>query len=508
MRHFHDSDAIEAKVDAFVDDLVAELATAPATTPTPTFTPPQLTASATPTVIATPGAVNNRRCTGNMRTQCTTDADCSGVGGTCEYWLGGTLPFSSGGVSTCVIDQIAGAISGTYDVDAGGMAISLPVIQRVYTAPSLDHPCPQCVGDVTPNDGVMDGMCDAGQNVSQSCDVHGSSEYGATSLDCPPLLVGSLIATLAVDLSSTTGTDAMTLSTASPPCRAAGFNQPHCMGGANDGASCADDSECPGGVCSPPRCLCDSCNNPNAEGCATNADCPDPAGPIGPICGGRRCVNGSNSGAPCNATSECPGGSTCTVAGAATQPNQCDDAVCTPTGVNDGFCANGPFETYCSPRQTFRGCIVDQDCGAGDTCSLGRYRACFPTNGLLGDTVSAIGSADTPAGHEADPTLASLHCVAPTRSAAVNVSAGLSGAERVQMAWHLTDDGTGGTCPSTIGLFTAGENPGALDRGWTGLGHDSPFPTSIVLTTTVTGCAGSAPTCGVCTFTGPIPNGP
>src|SRR6185369_870820 len=168
----------------------------PEQTPPPTQTPPQLTASATPTAIATPGPVNNRRCTGNMRTQCATNADCAGVGGTCEYFFGGTLPFSSGGVSTCMINQIAGSISGTYDVGIGTGAVSLPVISRVYSGPTLSNPCPICTGDVAPNDGVMNGTCASGQNSGQSCDVNGSSYYGDTSLDCPPLLAGSLIATL------------------------------------------------------------------------------------------------------------------------------------------------------------------------------------------------------------------------------------------------------------------------------------------------------------------------
>src|SRR5262249_30996792 len=152
--------------------------------------------------------------------------------------------------------------------------------------------------------------------------------WGATSLDCPPL-AGGLIAALGIDLTNTTGTKTRTLATTSPTCRAPGFTAL--------------------------RCQCDTCNNSGAQACAANADCPvscrcsggtvggiacaagaqcaggGPCGggpcPVGTECGsgscvgvfcpppagicggsaGTRCAGGTNAGAPCSATSQCPG---------------------------------------------------------------------------------------------------------------------------------------------------------------------------------------------------------
>src|SRR6185295_12027653 len=107
---------------------------------------------------------------------------------------------------------------------------------------------------------------------------------------------------------------------------------------------------------------------------STNADCPDPPGPIGPICGGRRCQTGVNAGAACTNNTECPG-STCGVPGLASAPNQCDDgaAACVPGGTpgpNDGVCSgSGPTDFFCQPNGTMIGCTTDGDCAAGGVSS-------------------------------------------------------------------------------------------------------------------------------------------
>src|SRR6185369_14158638 len=118
-----------------------------------------------------------------------------------------------------------------------------------------------------------------------------------------------------------------------------------------------------------------------AEPCASNADCP-----TGVSCGGTRCASGANNGAPCAAASECPG-SACTRPGTPYAPNACDDAHCTEIAdehnvAHHGLCEAGPFETFCGPTATFKGCLDDTDCAAyGETCSVGRLRECFPDNG-------------------------------------------------------------------------------------------------------------------------------
>src|SRR5258705_2752114 len=97
------------------------------------------------------------------------------------------------------------------------------------------------------NYGARGGTCSAGQRNAKACDVNGVSpnvEWGATSLDCPPL-VGGIIATLNIDLTNTTGTKARTLSAANPPCR----------GGTG-------------------QCQCDTCANAAATACRSNPRCP------------------------------------------------------------------------------------------------------------------------------------------------------------------------------------------------------------------------------------------
>ena len=470
-----DTASMEARVDAFVGAAIAALEPAPTASPTPH--PP--TATATPTVHATAGPVDNQRCTGNTRTTCTSNADCSGAGGTCEYWLGGTVALSAGGVASCLTNQFNGSITGTFDTDTGAGTGAWPVISRVYAGPTQSQPCPLCQGDTAANDGLRDGTCFGGANNGLTCDTNGSSvQFGATSLDCPPL--GSAqVGALSVDLSNTTGNVSLTLSSASPDCRAPGFTSD--------------------------KCACDTCNNAAAEPCATNADCPDPPGPIGPICGGKRCRGGSNDGAACTSVSECTGGA-CGVPGFATAPNQCDDFTCSPDGGNEGVCSGGPTEQFCGPGETFRSCVSNADCPRpGDTCAITKLRDCFRDNGIIGNSITGTGVAGVPSGHQSDGTLVSVHCVGPTFSAAVNASTGLPGPERLELPVRITDDG-GASCPTTLGFFASPGSQGVLDRGWTGIAHDSLFPTDAVVTFAVTGCAGSPPNCGACSYSGPIPN--
>ena len=390
--------------------------------------------------------INARRCTNNTSILCASDTPCfqqcvggsndgaacttgtqcpSGVcsaAGTCQYAFGTFLPLAAGGVATCVGNQISGTITGTANIETGASATSAKLISIVYSGPTLGEPCPQCVGDGNANDGARGGTCDSGQRSGKACDVNGSSpntEWGSTSLDCPPL-AGGKIASLPIDLSNTTGNKTRTLSAANPQCHATGFN----------GAT-----SCSGAPC---RCECDTCASAAAEPCASNADCTG-----GAVCGGLRCQGGTNNGAACptaGATSICPGGS-CGRPGLATAPNQCSGGSgdCTgpdnspSTSPTDKTCLSGPFEQFCGPTETFRSCTSNGDCGfAGDTCSIGRNRECFD-NGLVGDVVTAQGVQSTPVNDASNPTLAALFCVGPTSSGAVNAAAGLPGLGKLEL---------------------------------------------------------------------------
>ncbi len=420
--------------------------------------------------------LNSHRCKGDSSIACNVDGDCGG-NAPCAFFFGTNLPLAAGGVSTCVVNTFSGGISGTANVDNGSSAGSAALLSRVYSGPTLSEPCPVCSGDPIPNDGSKGGTCSSGARSGLTCDGSGSHAiFGVTSLDCPPL-AGGLIANLNIDLTNTTGNRTKTLTAANPNCRAVGFT----------------------GL----KCQCDTCDNAAATPCSSNADC---VAVGATICGGKRCTGGANNGAACSNNTECPGGN-CGVPGAATASNQCDDATCSPDGGNEGTCAGGPFEQFCGPRETFRGCLGDGDCTfPGDTCSVGRNRDCFTDNGAIGNTDTATGIADNPGGdHAADSTLASLFCIGPTASSAVNGAAGLPGLGRLELQGHSFDNGDATTCPTKI-TFTGISQGGVLDSGWTGNGHDAQVISQGLVTVSVTGCAGSPGSCGVCSYVGPIAN--
>lgn len=324
---------------------------------------------------------------------CTSTADCPGAGNDCVFFLGAPQPVAFGGLSTCVTTEIAGSILGTLDADTGAAALSLSLIQRTYgISLAYVHPCPRCVA----------GTCDSGNRQGSPCVVNGTSAtYGDdVSFDCPPPLpTAGTPSPLSMVL--TTGAQTATLAADSPPCTASGY----------------------GGF----RCMCDTCDNAATTPCFTDAQC----AAIGAThCGGRRCVGGSNHGAPCTAASQCANGGGCGRVGPPTRPNGCDDVVCSPNtppdadSSNEGVCAAGPFELYCD-AEPYRGCRNDADCALGDTCSTGKFRECFTDNGTIGgsDSVSGVASTTT-------PTFAALFCAPPNGHGFIDVR-GLPGLARL-----------------------------------------------------------------------------
>jgi hypothetical protein len=332
---------------------------------------------------------------------------------------------------------------------------------RLYTTPQIIEPCPKC-SDGTLNDGVRSGTCSAGQRQGRTCDSNGTSPnsfWGNTSLDCPPEFGGQIGFSQQISLADTTGAQTRSLTAASPLCR---------------GILSAFDR----------RCLCDTCNDPTAKPCMSNADCPDPPGPIGPICGGKRCSSGANAGQACNVPSECPAGG-CTVPGLATQTNGCDTEIGGPAGSgwcypdtlegpNEGECAAGPFDCFCSGNAYFQGCTFGNDapCAAlelGSTCTNCDARDCYLDNGVTTDScigganplpatacaavgtcpdpvppaycgggeIVAQGVQDAPLGEEADPTLAALYCLPPSITPVVNSAFGYPGPARIELMTHM-----------------------------------------------------------------------
>ncbi len=367
----------------------------------------------------TQNQLHSQRCLGDSSIVCTSDGAC-GANAPCKFFFGSYLPLAAGGVSTCVGNVFNGGITGTANMQTGTSAGTASITSRVFTGPTISNPCPNCIGDATVNDGVKGGTCSSGLHSGAACDASGKSpnaSFGTTSLDCPPLS-GGAIANLPIDLSNTTGTKSRMLAASNPACRASGWTSGF-------------------------ACQCDTCDNAAATPCSSNADCGSG------VCGGKRCISGANAGKACAAVSECPG-SNCGVPGFATAPNQCDggpgsnDCVAdagTPS-PNDRICSSGPFDIFCTPTETFRGCTVNGDCPfPGDTCTGGKNRDCFD-NGVVGEAVNATGHADPPSNHQSNPSLAALFCIGPTTSSSVNSAAGLPGLGRLELLGHATDNGT------------------------------------------------------------------
>ena len=362
-----------------------------------------------PNANADNGDLDNHRCTNDTSIQCTNDTPCLPGGGTCQYYFGSLLPLSSGSVPVCVLNEIAGPVTGTANLESGATGTTVNLKSHVFTGLQNDKPCATCVGDPTPNDGVRGGTCSGAGTPrdGQPCDVNGVSPipaFGSTSLDCP-MSPGGNVANLNIKIASTTGTSTWTLSNSNPPCTA--------ISG---------------------RCFCSTCNNANAEACSNNADCPISGGNPG-VCGGRRCIGGLNAGAPCSATSSCPSG-TCDRPGEPSKPNACLGSGCqdtAPVGDNEGECVDGPVGQHCAPPEQYQGCSSPAECPITNDCQVS-LRECFLDNGVLGNTLQAVGAPSTPVNDVSNPLLAAIFCVAPTTaSPSVNAAAGLPGPSRLNL---------------------------------------------------------------------------
>ena len=414
-------------------------------------------------IAAGPSDMNTQRCTGNTAVKCSnapggTGGPCTGLG-TCEFYFGAPLPMAAGGVATCVTNRWVGGISGTFNQQTGDSAGAANLVATVFSGIDIATPCPRCVGDPFPNDGVSAGLCSGGSRDGLACDGNGESPepaFGVTSLDCPPL---GQIGVLPIDLGNSTGTVTRTVTAASPSCNGA-----------------------PG-----KKCLCATCSEDSSKPCGSDSDCTGTC---------------SNSAGEPRRPSSCVD-DTATIG--------VDESLCAPTVDGKGSCPNSPVTQHCK-IQTFRTCIGDADCDvfvAGDEC--GTYgRQCFPSfDGNVGDAISATGLATASIDHTSHEIFASVFCLAPTSSPSVNAAAGLPGPGRLQLGGVGADDGTATTCP-TVASFLPTSKRGVLDVGWTGIAHSARVIGQAKVSVGVTGCTLPTPdgsgNCGVCTYAGPISN--
>lgn len=350
------------------------------------------------------GPTSTCRCTNAAMPDASTLANCDpeaptcGGGEACQCFYGPPLPVSSGAVPVCIVNRFATSFAGTLNVSdtgphAGEGATTVQLTSSVFNGLGATSPCPKCDGDATARDGLKQGTCNGGPKNGQPCDTAGVNVYfGTTSLDCPPA-TSSNIGDLAVTFKpATTGTS--TLGT-NRPCTATGGN-----------------------------CFCSTCATAAAEPCNDNADCP-----TGIVCGGKRCVGGSNEGTACTTNSQCASG-ICNRPGTPTAPNACLGGVCDPNPAdpnnpNEGICSNGPIDRSCS-LEPYRGCSSATDCNPpptgncadclpGQTCQAAN-RQCFL------DPIVRTGTPGT-----RDSILAATFCLPPTRSDSINNVAGLPG---------------------------------------------------------------------------------
>ncbi len=143
----------------------------------------------------------------------------------------------------------------------------------------------------------------------------------------------------------------------------------------------------------------------------------------------------------------CPAGAGGT--GAATAPNACvdefdtegvDESICAPVSgkPNEGQCPGQPIDQNCE-HDTFRGCSSNADCTFPDDKCITVPRPCFLDNGIVGNSVSAVGVPDKPVNGESDPTFASIFCIPFTGRASVDAVAGLPGPGRIELPLHAKE---------------------------------------------------------------------
>jgi len=316
-------------------------------------------------------------------------------GGMCSYFLGAPLAFSGGGAFTCTLNSLFTDITGTADPDAGTSNLNMELRSIVHTGEGQTQPCPLCVDDTTPQDGIKNGHCvggakDVGSNPGWTCDVQaldltyaGDPAHRGVSLDCPPAQPANISGTgLAIKLPLTTGSTSLAFQNA---------------------------CDAPNGAY---MCACGQCSGNTAVACRNNQDCID--------VGAGTCTTNGGGQAALRKPNACSG-FTCDNVGDGAR-GECGIA----TAVDmfcDGFLrASGRGVLDCLDNDT---CIsLNSSCPGGNcgTCSHPQLRSCFL------DPIQTSGTPDT-----RNPVLAGLFCLPPTANISINETTGSPGAGLVKV---------------------------------------------------------------------------
>ena len=255
---------------------------------------------------------------------------------------------------------------------------------------------------------------------------------------------------------------------------------------------------CAGSPGSPCAGVCDGSPNQGAACQSTNPnglsnDCPAPAAVAGP--GGQRCFRGSNNGAVCSTSGDCPGGGLCSLfigdialhsspltTGTTNLTVAFDNTQCTEAGAPQACCTGagtGNCNVFCPGQNTFqkgafksdicfggtnsgKPCTVVADCPGGTSCRTGvlnTYCVGGANDGLgcsslvncpspgvcskAGTVVQSIRATGVPAGPlpigVPQPIgLASVFCVAATTNPTVNANANLPAPSAATLTGTIT----------------------------------------------------------------------
>ena len=363
------------------------------------------------------------RCAADFTVQCTQpfqlDPACDFGSGPepCVYVLGPPLPTNNGNNPTCAINTLSADISGTVNVDDGSSELSVPLLTLVYTSGSIQtRPCPYCVGDDVPLDGVRNGTCWTGEAPDgRPCDIQGyeanfagKDENAGVSLDCAPDPGGNISGLgLIVNLDFTTGTSQLPFETpCTPPNQSELCACAMCSG--DQTVPCRNDGECALGPCTGGTCAGNSLLT-----CSTNADCN-----LG-VCnaqglGVARKPNDCSTFAECNPDPDRPGG----------EYGECSNTFI--KGCDGVLRANGKPLITCNSDAT----CISTDCGGGSSCGLCTLQDNKPCY------LNPITSTGTPDLDE--PTLTATFCLGPTTSTSINQISGTPGPARVKATMNTT----------------------------------------------------------------------
>jgi hypothetical protein len=281
----------------------------------------------------------------------------------CAFFLGGLEAASVGGTPTCTRNELDADISGTVNLEGGRYELSVNTRAVMHSGLSQTQPCPVCVGDTTPQDGVRDGVCRGGVNdpgalpapaSDTRCDVHAmDATYGPTSLDCPSADTANISGSgLAVSLELSTGA----------------------------GAMAADIACVPAG---PGNCFSAACSLAPTKACFTDGDCE----------AGEGTCTSKGSGADTQADA-CSG--QCLAAAKGYGPGGVCDGVADVGTYCDGFTrADGRGLLTCDPGNGSADCeALDSACPGGDCgdCTIEEPRRCLLAPTAFGGVAARSGA--------------------------------------------------------------------------------------------------------------------